>query len=88
MLYKRGHLNRAWKRRLFILTAGHLCYFTADEGAKHLRGKVALAQATVALAANESAPHAFQLMTPSVAPPAQCTKTDRGNETEKKRGRE
>ena len=63
LLYKRGLLNRAWRKRLFIIAAGHLCYFTPDDGAKHLRGKIALDHATVALAPHESAPYAFQVLT-------------------------
>jgi len=41
-----------------------LCYFTADDGAKHMRGRIPLARATVAYVPTDDTTHTFQIITP------------------------
>jgi len=41
-LSKKGLFNKAFQERYFILTGGHIFYYTASDAGQHFKGKIAL----------------------------------------------
>lgn len=50
-MQKKGLFNKAFQARYFILTGGHLYYYTPSDAGQHFKGKISLANSHVTMVA-------------------------------------